>query len=170
MMKATAVVLSALFSCPVLAQGALSSDAPQGQASIVRLPTASYPAMALAAHVWGPVELSIAVRPDGTVASVEVIGGPPMLRDAAVESAKQTQFKCAGCAVSEKHFRVVYRYELAEPYYCDPPDKSYPRISQSAGVVTITGQPAGTCDPMGSVERVRVRSAKCLYRWKCGWR
>jgi TonB family protein len=123
-------------------QDAPSDNAPQMEHKITKLPPPSYPAMALAARVWGPVELSITIQQDGTVDSADVVSGPPLLRAAAVESAKQTQFECAGCAGPSRSFRVVFNYELTAAYYCGEPDKSYPRISESAGTVTITGQPA----------------------------
>jgi hypothetical protein len=122
--------------------------------------------MALAAFVYGQVELNITLRQDGTVDSAEAVSGPPMLRAGAAESAKQTQFECNGCTAGTTQFRIVYRYELTEPFYCEPADKSYPRVSQSAGIITITGQPAGTCDPSAT----RAGAAKCLFLWKCGWR
>jgi TonB family protein len=152
------------------AQGPPSGTLPQNGPRITKLPPPSYPPMALAAHVWGHVVLSLTVQQDGTVSSAEIISGPAMLREAAVESAEQTRFNCPNCASGATQFQLVESYELTDPYFCEPPDKSYPRVSQSAGIITITGQPAGTCDPEGTVEKVRARSAKCLYMWKCGWR
>jgi TonB family protein len=170
-MKKLAVCLLLIEALAAIrAQDPPSDNAPQIEHRITKLPPPSYPATALAAHVWGPVELSITIHQDGTVDSAEVISGPPMLRAAAVESAKRTQFECAGCAGPSRPFRVVFNYELTAANYCGEPDKSYPRISQSVGTVTIAGESAGTCDPETTVEKVRARSAKCLYLWKCSWR
>jgi TonB family protein len=170
-MRQLAVMLfSAALFCTAFAQGPNAADLPKNAPVIAKLPPTSYPPIALAAHVWGLVDLYVTVHPDGTVASADVVSGPAMLRDAAIESAKQTQFQCPGCAASGTRFRIIFKYELAEAYYCDPPDKSYPKVSQNAGIITFAGQPAGTCDPMGTVEKVRVRSAKCLFLWKCGLR
>jgi len=152
------------------AQDLPSDNAPQMEPGITKLPPPTYPAMARAAHVWGPVELNITIHQDGTVDSAEVVSGPPMLRAAAVESAKRTQFECAGSPSPSRTFRVVFNYELTATYYCGEPDRSQPRISQSAGTVTVAGEAAGTCDPEGTVGKVRARSAKCLYLWKCSWR
>ena len=166
-MKQVAVILlsAALFSTAI-AQSPDAASPPHGPPSITKLPPPFYPPIALAAGVWGRVDLNIAVQPDGAVVSADVMSGPPMLREAAIEGAKQTRFDCARCVLPSTQFRIVYSFELAEAYYCNPPDPSYPRVSQSAGVVTFTGQPAGTCDPSAT----RVRSAKCFYLWKCGWR
>jgi TonB family protein len=166
MIKIAVGFLLVVFSCFAFAQGSSPTHAPQGTPAIANLSPPSYPPIALAAHVWGHVVLSITVQQDGIVTSAEIISGPAMLREAAVESAKQTRFKCADCASGTTQFQLVESYELTDPYYCDPPDKSYPRVSQNAGVITFTGQPAGTCDPSAT----RVRAAKCLFLWKCGWR
>jgi TonB family protein len=169
-MKKLAVCLLLIeASAATRAQDPPSDNAPQEEHRITKLPPPSYPAMARAARVWGPVELNITIRQDGTVDSVEVISGPPMLRAGAVESAKQTQFECVGCSADSRQFRMVIGYELTEPQ-CEEADKSYPRVSQSVGTITITGQPVIICDPEATVEKVRARSAKCLYLWKCSWR
>lgn len=166
MRKIAGFLLSIGCFVAAVAQGAPQAAAPESLPRIIKLPPASYPAMALAAKVFGQVELSIVVRTDGNVDSVAVLSGPPMLRGPAVESAKQMQFECANCTASSNQFRILYKYELIEAYTCESPDRSYPRVSQSDGIVTFTGQPAGTCDPSAT----RVRVAKCLYLWKCGWR
>jgi hypothetical protein len=138
--------------------------------SIAKLPPPSYPPIALAAHVFGDVELKIALRGDGTIDSVEALSGPPMLRQPAINSAKQTQFQCGGCNGSISSFRVTYRFELGPTLYCDlARDSSYPRVTQSRDKVTIADQPFGTCDLAGTTDKVPVRSAKCLFLWKCGW-
>jgi hypothetical protein len=138
--------------------------------AIDKLPPPSYPAIALAARVWGPVGLNVVVRPDGTVAAAEAVAGPPMLREAAVASAKETVFDCRACSTGPIHFSFEFEYALNIQSGCEPADPSYPRVSESADGVTFTGLAFGTCDPAVSVEKVRARSAKCLYIWKCGWR
>lgn len=141
------------------------TSAPQ----IAKLPPAQYPSMARAAHVSGNVELRITLQPGGTPGSIEVLNGPPMLRQPAVEFAKQTEFKCADCSGDAASFPLNIKYELGEPIYCDPPDASYPRISQDGNTITIVAQPFGTCDPAATTTFRKARSAKCLYLWRCGW-
>ena len=63
------------------AQNAPQAPAPQNNLKTTKLPPPSYPPMALAAYVFGDVELNITLRRDGAVDSVEVISGPPMLRN-----------------------------------------------------------------------------------------
>jgi len=166
-MKRFAVVFgSAALFCTASAQSPGAAELASGTPAIIKLPAPSYPPIALAAMVTGRVELSVTVRVDGTVAAAEVESGPAMLRAPATESAKEMQFDCTACPSPETHFHVVFKYELTRPFYCDPPDRSYPRVSDDGDIVTFTGQPAGTCDPAAT----RVRSVKCVYLWKCSWR
>jgi TonB family protein len=159
--------------CVVLSRGALA-QAPTSQGetqigfTITKLLPLTYPPIALAAHVSGDVVLKIALRPDGGIESLEAVSGPPMLRQSAVENAKQFQFECAICNGSNTAFQLIYRFELGPSITCGPRDSSYPRVTQSANIVTIAAQPFGTCD-MGP-DRIPVRSAKCLFLWKCGSR
>jgi hypothetical protein len=119
--------------------------------------------------VFGDVVLMIKLRPDGIIDSVETVSGPPMLRQSAADSAKQTQFQCAVSNGTTTSFRVTYRFELGPAIYCtETKDSSYPRVTQSMGVVTIAAQPFGTCDL--AADRIPVRSARCLFLWKCGSR
>jgi TonB family protein len=136
--------------------------------------TTSYPDMARRARIPGNVELSVMVRPDGGVESVTVVSGHPMLNPAAVESAQRTEYECRDCNQLTRH-RMTYKFELGEPVFCDGIDatgrgiydqKSYQHVSQSANTVTVFDRPFGTCDPTFE----RIRSAKCLYLWRCGKR
>ena len=163
-------IFSITFLSAAFAQSAPSMPAKQGEFKIIKLPPASYPAIAMAAHVSGPVELSITLRSDGTADSAEALVGPAMLRPAAVESARQMQFECNGCAAGTTQVHIFFSYELVGGYSCDAPDKSYPRVSEANGTVPFTGQPPSTCYPSTSVSWIRVRAAKCLYLWTCGRR
>jgi TonB family protein len=162
--------LCVVLSSAVSAQTSSSQDAPQIGFTLAEPPPATYPPIALAAHVSGDVVLMIELRPGGVIDSVEAASGPPMLRQSAIDNAKQAQFQCAVCNGTTTLIHVTYKFELGPSITCGLPDSSYPRVAHSANIVTITAQPFGTCDPVGTVERIRVRSAKCLYLWKCGLR
>lgn len=151
------------------AQAPATQGEPQIGFTITKLPPANYPPIALVAQVFGGVILKIALRPDGGIDSVEAESGPAMLRQPAIESAKQTQFQCAVCNGKTTSFRVIYKFELGPTLYCtETRDSSYPRVSQSMGIVTIAAQPFGTCDL--AADRIPARSARCLFLWKCGSR
>jgi TonB family protein len=52
-----------------------------------------YPANAKAARVQGPVEIAIVIDSYGRVASEQVVSGPPMLRQAALDAIQKWQVK-----------------------------------------------------------------------------
>jgi TonB family protein len=133
---------------------------------LVNLSPPLYPRLARQAHIKGDVELVLHVRQDGSVESAAVVSGHPLLKEAALDSARKSQFECRNCTqgVNLQHF--VYTFEFGPTVYCSPPDASYPRVVHSATHVTVIDQPIGTCDPAAE----RVRSAKCLYLWRCGER
>ena len=166
MTRFLAFCLCVVLSGAALAQAPSAPGEPQIGFAITKLPPTIYPPIALAAHVSGDVVLKVSLRPDGGIDSMEAVSGPLMLRQPAIENAKQAQFECMTCNGATTTFQVIYRFDLGPSITCDPPDSSYPRVTRSANIVTIAAQPFGTCDPMAT----RVRSARCLFLWKCGWR
>jgi TonB family protein len=56
-------------------------------------PVPAYPAAASASHVQGEVKLSADVDRYGKVASVRVISGPPLLRDAALDAVQRWRYR-----------------------------------------------------------------------------
>jgi TonB family protein len=145
---------------------AIVGQEPRGQLTIASLQAPIYPPMALAARVSGEVNLDVTLASDGTASGVAVQSGPPMLRQAAVDSATRSQFR-ADSEGPVRTYLVTYRFVLDSPTSCER-DSSYPRLKHEGNVVTVTEQAALICDPAVSIERVRFRSAKCLYLWKCG--
>jgi protein TonB len=53
----------------------------------------NYPANAKAAHVQGVVRLQALIGTDGKVKNVSVLNGPPELKAAAMENARQRQYQ-----------------------------------------------------------------------------
>jgi Gram-negative bacterial TonB protein C-terminal len=161
-------LLASLLVCAISyaahAQNPAHADAPHLVVS--KLPPPVYPPIALAAGVSGDVELSVKLSPDGAIEAVDAISGPLMLRQPALDDVKRSKFECGGCVEAVTQFRLVYRFDLAEASMFAGRDDSYPRITQTPEKVTITGQPWGACDPAVS----KVRSLKCLFHWRCGWR
>jgi len=56
-------------------------------------PLPTYPAAASASHVQGEVKVRAEVDRDGNVASVRVISGPPLLRDAALDAVQRWRYR-----------------------------------------------------------------------------
>src|ERR1019366_7551760 len=105
----------------------------------------------------------------------KVVGGPPLLRQAALERAEKSLFQCNGCNDTVTSYGLVYSFQLGPTSYCvsgviaatNDPGPVFPRVSQSENHVTLVDQPVGTCDFSSDV---RARSLKCLYLWKCAFR
>ncbi len=134
--------------------------------AIARLKAPAYPPIALAAHVYGDVVLNITLLPDGETSTVTVINGPPMLQQAAVESARQSLFKPLSGHV-EQAYELIYKFQ-AHQLDCGQSNASLPNVEIEANTVTISGQFVPLCDPAADI--THIRSAKCLFLWRCGIR
>jgi hypothetical protein len=160
----------------VIGQAALLfalAQSPQSNASLkaVKLEPPIYPPIAMAARISGEVDLKITLRGNGVPETVQVEGGPQILRQAAVESAKRSKFESVAGGHAEESYRLVYKFVLDNTRGCNEErDKSYPRLNYDSNKITISEQPIPLCDPAADVERTRVRSAKCLFLWRCGLR
>jgi TonB family protein len=166
-----------VLSCSALAQGIQQPAATNSEVVIAKLSPPSYPPLALQARITGTVELNVTVRRDGSIESVAVVSGHPMLSDAALDSARHTEWECKRCSEAAITHRFEYKFERGEPS-CTPRgrdangdpiyDKPAVRVTQSGDTITIIDSPDPICDPAGELRK--VRSPKCLYLWRCGVR
>jgi TonB family protein len=62
------------------------------QGSATRKVAPAYPPIAKAARAQGAVEVNVTIDENGNVTAAEAVSGHPLLRDAAIEAAKQWQF------------------------------------------------------------------------------
>jgi TonB family protein len=157
---------------------AAKPDSPQSGIVLANLSAPIYPPLARQTQITGEVNLSLGIRPDGSVESVAVISGHPLLRQAALESAQQSQFECRGCREPLTSYSLVYRFQLTGGDCCtqakgssdlaQPNEKPPVQIIQSRNQITVIDRATCFCDP--GVLAWKVRSAKCLYLWTCGWR
>jgi TonB family protein len=165
-----------------LVLGAFAQDIPQSDSSgpkvvVSKLSPPVYPPLALQARINGAVTLDVAVGRNGSVQSVTVVSGHPILTKAAVESAQQTQFACTDCSEGLTHRLMTYRFELGETIYCSGIDangnalyETHPgQVNQTPDGVTIVEQPVANCDP-AAFSIIKVRSLKCLFLWRCSKR
>lgn len=151
------------------------ADAKEPGAVVAKAPTLTYPAIARMAHITGDVALVVNVRSDGSVESVVVTGGPALLRQAAVDNARASQFDCQGCEQPLTEYSLVYTFQLADPDGCPDTEpaagnshkKAYPQVIRSPGHATIVDQTIMLCDPVAEISK--VRSIKCLFLWKCAY-
>jgi len=159
-------------------QSAATSNVPQPEAILVKLSPPVYPILARQVGIQGDMDLKLGIRHDGTVDSAEVLSGPAflVLRHAAVESALHSQFECRDCDGPVTFFHVIYTFRLAPAEPCGtsaqkqisatPPQD--PKVTRSGNHVTVLSQPINECTDDPIVEVRRVRSAKCLWLWRCG--
>jgi TonB family protein len=145
--------------------------------SIVKLFPPVYSPLAKQARITGDVQLTLMIRPDGSVDSATVQSGHPLLKQAALDSAQRSQFACEGCGKEVRSVQMVYSFQLDPTVYCtessgtpnaDKREDSYPRLTQAGNHITVIDQPVGTCDPAFKITEKKVRSIKCMYLWKCG--
>jgi Gram-negative bacterial TonB protein C-terminal len=156
----------------VHAQSASDLSTSSDGVALLRVSELPYPPMARAARVVGDVDLMLTIRQDGEVDSAVVVNGPPMLRQAALDSARPSQFACRSCSgrVTSYALRYTFRIVVREPpKECqDTPVEAPPplEVNLSHQQVIVSTWQMWTCDP--AVSSISVRSAKCLYLWRCG--
>jgi len=166
---AAATVFSGLVG-KSLAQTGADSNPPQAVLRSIAKPL--YPPLARQTSISGNVELSLEVGKDGKVESARVVSGHPLLVQAALDSAQESQFECGKCTETVIFVRLIFTFQLVGSGCTTAKgspdtvqlDEPLPRMIQSQNHVTLIDRP-GFCDP-GVVSK-RVRSLKCLYLWKC---
>ena len=80
----------------------------QEERKVIQSPAPTYPAFARGLNLSGTVKLRAVVSPDGQVKQVEVVGGHPLLVNAAVDALKQWKYAPAKTETPielEFHFR-----------------------------------------------------------------
>jgi TonB family protein len=177
-----AILFAALatLACAVVersfAQAAATSDATQGGVVFVNRLGPVYPPIARVAHISGEVVLALGIRRDGSVESANVVSGPPILRQAALDSAQQSQFECRGCGESATSYSLSYTFRLVDVGCCATTEElakiahdygQLPHVIQAQNQITLIAESGCYCDPIGAT---KVRAAKCLYLWRCGIR
>jgi TonB family protein len=96
-----------------------------------------YPPLARQARIMGDVKIHLAIRRDGSVISMQLISGHPMLAPAAIESAQKSEFECRNCTRDQTEYVLIYTFETLDV----------------------------SCEP--EFTEFHTRSFKCLYLWKC---
>lgn len=90
---------------------------------LVDLSAPVYPPLARGARIMGDVEIKLSIRKDGSVASSEMISGHPMLKQAALESARKSKFLCSGCLEEANSYVLTYTFGLRNDSSCSLPRK-----------------------------------------------
>ena len=165
---------------------AQSGESPQAEVVLIKVFAPIFPPFARQALVAGDVQVKVLVRPDGTLAAAEAISGHDLLRDAALESARKSEFECRRC-IGETFHILTYTFMFPKlppmdpdpcccshpPSFRQPPIESL--IEQSQDHITvIDGMKEcicpDSCEAKEAEKRSKYRSFKCLYLWQCGHR
>jgi TonB family protein len=147
------------------------TDTPQHpQVVLSKLSSPTFPPMARVARVAGDVEIKLQIRQDGSVESAEIVrSASPLLKEAALDSARQSKFECHDCTEALTPYAIRYTFAYTNQDCCQTQGNSTAAgITESQNHITILTAPACTCDPSASI--VKVRSAKCLFLWHCATR
>src|SRR5258708_3045811 len=89
------------------AQTATSAQ-PQESVVLTKLFQPVYPPLALQTSIAGDVELTLEVKADGSLESARVVSGHPLLKQAVLNSAQRSQFKCNNCTQGVRSFQMLY--------------------------------------------------------------
>jgi hypothetical protein len=154
-----------------------ASNALKGTAVLISLSRPVYPPLARQANISGEVSVAMAVHVDGTTeATVE--SGHPMLKQAALDSATKSRFKCQMCSAPASYV-LVYSFKQIEGHNCcsaisapatvEQEPVSTDQQGRAQTLVTIAAEHMCICDPTLETTK-RMRSMKCLYLWKCSLR
>lgn len=153
----------------VFAQNPPNPDTGKSNVVLTELFPPVYPPVARQTRIVGEVLIELNIRPDGGVASLEVVRGHPLLAKAALDSARQSHFSCTNCDDGLTPYLLGYTFQFADTEdCCNTAHLGFPKVSHSANHVTVVELPLCTCDPVGNV--TKVRSIKCLYLWHCSVR
>jgi TonB family protein len=115
--------MSALL-CAAVQTSAQVSPVPHGQVVLTKLSPPIYPPLARAARVSGDVEISLRIRQDSSVESAEVVKGHPLLREAALDSARQSKFECRECGEAPVPYSVLYTFGYTTNHQCSKTKKT----------------------------------------------
>lgn len=150
-----ALACTAILSGPAMAQGRCRGETLENLVVVTKLFPPVYPPLARAAHMTGDVKVNVGLRRDGSVSSVEVVGGHPLLKDAALRSAQNSTFNCQNCNEELMSYSFTYTFSLRDIdcgvkrvrstrclylWKCGYQDRTPPRsaeIRQSQGHVTV---------------------------------
>lgn len=175
-MSKTALLLCLL---AIIGIGGGDAGTPQSEVVLTSLSNPVYPQLAMQARVVGDVELKLFIRQDGRVDSAEYVRGPSLLVQAALVSAKNSTFDCSSCTKALTPYQLEYSFQFGPPLVCANPGVNdekvhlpgYPQVIHTNNRVILTDQPVGElCSGDVILRPFKVRSAKCLYLWKCSLR
>jgi TonB family protein len=157
----TSVAVLAIVLAHAAAAAAQSSEA---VITPVEWPRPVYPQIAQSARVSGDVEVAVDVRPDGTVASVQVMSGPPLLSPAVEDAVRRVRFECRHCSEALNRYSLYVTFRLSDGE--QSPQVAPLVVSPTQGWVTVV-MPGVEPELYINTRRRLVRGIKCAYLWRC---
>lgn len=130
-----------------------------------------YPAIAKAAGVEGTVKVNVLVSESGNVVSAEVLDGPQLLRDAALDAARQWQYKPA--EVDGKPVKVkgvaTFNFTLDKPTQA-PKAPTANAVTLAAPAIETTSQAPAvvTIPPMATTELAYAQNSSGVTFMRMG--
>ncbi len=130
---------------------------PTSNVALIKLTPPIYPPLEQQAHITGDVIVQIEVKRDGSVASAEMVSGPPRLKQAALDSARQSEYECLRCESELTPYLMTYTFKIAGKAgkgCCTEGTKAAkrqaewsrsPHITQVQSHITITAGPDCVC-------------------------
>lgn len=167
----TTALIAALIGATgtLFAQCPANPDAGKSQVTLTELFPPAYPPLARQTRIAGDVELELKIGPDGSVDSLAVVSGHPLLTQAALDSAKQSHFRCNDCSERLASYRLVYTFQFVDiEHCCSTTLGGLPKASQLENHITVVTRPVCLCDPAETT--MKLRSIKCLYLRHCSVR
>ncbi len=139
----------------------------RGEVVPIRQVPPIYPAIAASARVSGEVEVNVGVGPDGRVESAVIVSGPSLFEAAALDAARKSEFECRRCSAPVTPYSLVFAFRLEDSNQLGADAAQPEQIGPARSRVTVVA-PARPIYIIFS--SYMVRSAKCLFLWKCGIR
>ncbi len=106
-MKLAALVLSLLIASPFLWSAGTKTYVP-----IKAAVAPTYPPIAVAARVSGDVLVRVVIGPDGAVQQTEVVRGPKMLQQSAVDAASKWKYEPTNSTQVGRKSQIRFSYVL----------------------------------------------------------
>jgi TonB family protein len=162
-------ILTIILSCAVNAQTqqAVDKSSIQGEVVLAKLSPPQYPDIARRTRISGDVELNLGIRKDGSIESAVVVRGHELLNSAALDIAQKSVYECRNCRDAVNPYSMVFSFQFGK-LRCSPPDKpGHMQVTQLQNhiMITLERQLTVSGDPFSDAKP--VRSAKCLYLWRC---
>jgi TonB family protein len=101
MRRANRIILVVALSAGLLPHVIQAQKKEHVERKVVEKVNPVYPELAKRMHISGVVKLEAVVRSNGSVKSTKVLGGNPVLLDAASEAAQQWKFEAADSETNE---------------------------------------------------------------------